>query len=69
MLLRNSGYPGPHGLGLIEGPPASRTPGAAWTGIPGRMAWASLKVGAYLAGIGASGAYPGPHGLGLIEGG
>ena len=62
-------YPGPHGLGLIEGRTVPPHIGDSKNGIPGRMAWASLKVahGHSREGHDRAG-YPGPHGLGLIEG-
>ena len=43
-MMSTDVYPGPHGLGLIEGccPDATSGPNSG-TGIPGRMAWASLK--------------------------
>ena len=59
-------YPGPHGLGLIEGPPLRGPAGHQRSRIPGRMAWASLKVGDLpfrpksLLGVSRA-AWPGPH--------
>ena len=59
-------YPGPHGLGLIEGNNSPRMHVALVTRIPGRMAWASLKevdgdfAGEYKVSVSRA-AWPGPH--------
>ena len=61
-------YPGPHGLGLIEGGPQKGVRSVSTTCIPGRMAWASLKGVCEFISQPLELVYPGPHGLGLIEG-
>ena len=62
-------YPGPHGLGLIEGVNVRHLIAKRLSRIPGRMAWASLKGGGRpRADPRCLQEYPGPHGLGLIEG-
>ena len=58
-------YPGPHGLGLIEAWTRPGFPPSLY-GIPGRMAWASLKPVwevRDLSGINtvSRAAWPGPH--------
>ena len=60
-------YPGPHGLGLIEAGLATADHWSRRQCIPGRMAWASLKLDSRPQITGHVALYPGPHGLGLIE--
>ena len=62
-------YPGPHGLGLIEANDDTNRHQTRRSGIPGRMAWASLKLWITPITSPTDTWYPGPHGLGLIEAG